>query len=147
MTGIFPGNCKTDACCRWGKKASIESYWLNFTGVLGVDSEEFNLEYARLAAEALQEVLAARTHRKKYLGKIYTVPGRLGEALKLPAIIGKLNSRVSSRQETGLEEFQFLWDTLSEPTRESVLDLIGWYEPKELDWEDKRSNRRPKLTE
>ncbi len=112
-----------------------------------MDSEEFNLESARLAAGALEEVLAARTHQKKYLGKMYTVPGRLGEALKLPTIIAKLNSRVTSRQETGLEEFQFLWDTLSEPTRESVLELIGWYEPTDLDWEDKRSNRKPRISD
>ena len=112
-----------------------------------MDSEEFNLESARRAADALQEVLAARTHRKKYLGKIYTVPGRLGEALKLPGIIARLNSRVTSRQEAGLEDFQFLWDTLSEPTRESVLDLIGWYEPTDLDWEDKRSNRKPRISD
>lgn len=112
-----------------------------------MDSEEFNLESARRAAEALQAVLAARTHRKKYLGKMYTVPGRLGEALKLPTIIRKLNSRVVSRQESGLDEFQFLWDTLSEPTRQSVLELIGWYEPTDLDWDDPRSNRKPKLTD
>ncbi|MDX1693739.1 MAG: hypothetical protein R3208_08225 [Ketobacteraceae bacterium] len=112
-----------------------------------MDSEEFNLESARLAANALQEVLAARTHRKKYLGKIYTVPGRLGEALKLPTIIARLNSRVTSRQQAGLEDFQFLWDTLSEATRDNVLQLIGWYEPRELDWEDKRSNRKPKITD
>ena len=112
-----------------------------------LDSEEFNLESARCAAEALEQVLAARTHRKKYLGKIYTVPGRLGEALKLPTIIAKLNSRVTSRQESGLEDFQFLWDTLSAPTRESVLEQIGWYEPTRLDWEDKRSNRKPRITD
>ena len=112
-----------------------------------MDSEEFTLESARLAADALQEVFAARTHRKKYLGKIYTVPGKLGEALRLPTITAKLNSRVLARQEAGLEDFQFLWDTLSEATRESVLEAIGWYEPTELDWEDKRSNRKPKLTD
>ena len=112
-----------------------------------MDSEEFNLDSARLAAEALQEVFAARTHKKKYLGKIYTVPGKLGDAVKLPAIIAKLNSRVSQRQIMGLDDFQFLWDTLSETTRQTVLEKIGWYEPTELDWEDKRSNRRPKITD
>lgn len=112
-----------------------------------MESDDFNLESARIAADALQDVLAARTHQKKYLGKIYTVPGRLGEALKLPTIIGKLNSRVASRREAGLEDFQFLWDTLSEATREAVRQAVGWYEPTDLDWEDKRSNRKPKLTD
>ena len=36
-----------------------------------------------------------------------------------------------------------LWDTLSEPTRATVLEAINWYDPKELSWDDKRSNRRP----
>lgn len=112
-----------------------------------MDSEEFSLESARLAAEALEQVLAARTHRKKYLGKIYTVPGKLGEALKLPTIIAKLNSRVTTRRDAGLEDFQFLWDTLSEATKESVLVHIGWYEPTRLDWEDKRSNRKPRISD
>lgn len=115
--------------------------------VFVVDSDEFTIETARLAAEALQNVFAARTHRKKYLGKVYVVPGKLGETVKLPKIIAKLNSRMSNRQQMGLEDFQFLWDTLSETTRQTVLDEIGWYEPTELDWEDKRSNRKPKLTE
>ena len=43
----------------------------------------------------------------------------------------------------GLEDFQELWPTLSPQTRERVLEAIGWYDPKELDWDDKRSNRRP----
>ena len=112
-----------------------------------MDSEEFNLESARLAADALHDVFAARTHRKKYLGKVIVVPGKLGEAVKLPAITSKLNSRVAKRQELGLEEFKFLWDTLSVVTQQSVLEAIGWYEPTDLEWEDKRSNRKPKLTE
>lgn len=112
-----------------------------------MDSEEFNLETARLAADALEEVFARRTHRKKYLGQIITVPGKLGEAVKLPTIKSKLNSRVGRRQESGLDDFRFLWDTLSAVTQETVLTAIGWYEPTRLEWDDKRSNRKPKITE
>lgn len=112
-----------------------------------MDSDDFNLETAKQAADALEAVFAARTHKRKHLGQIITVPGKLGEAVKLPSIIAKLNSRVGKRQESGLEDFQFLWDTLSESTRQAVLEAIGWYQPDELEWDDKRSNMKPKLTE
>ncbi|HVL02202.1 MAG TPA: hypothetical protein VM553_20430 [Dongiaceae bacterium] len=108
-----------------------------------IDSDAFNEETALAAALALQSVLARRTHRRKYLGQIYTVPGKLGDALKLPGIVSKLQSKVVSRRRQGLEAFRFLWDTLSVPTRESVQQEIDWYDPKELSWDDKRSNRRP----
>ena len=108
-----------------------------------IDSDEFNEETALAAALALQQVLARRTHRRKYLGQMYTVPGKLGDALKLPGIVAKLQSKVVSRRHKGLEAFQFLWDTLSVPTRETVLQEINWYDPKALSWDDVRSNRKP----
>ena len=108
-----------------------------------LDSDQFNGETALNAALALQEVLARRTHRRKYLGQVYVVPGKLGEALKLPTIIAKLQSKVVARRDAGLEDFQELWETLSLPTREAVLKEIDWYDPRELSWDDKRSNRRP----
>ena len=108
-----------------------------------LDSDQFDEETALAAAQALQQVLARRTHRRKYLGQVYVVPGKLGEALKLPTIVSKLQSKVISRRHAGLEDFQELWETLSVPTREAVLQEIDWYDPKELSWDDKRSNRRP----
>ena len=105
--------------------------------------EEFDQESALAAAVALQEVLQQRTHRRKYLGQVYTVPGKLGEALQLPRILGKLHSRSNTRRDSGVEDFSELWVTLSKSTRDKVLQAIDWYDPKELDWEDKRSNRRP----
>ncbi len=111
-----------------------------------MDSENFDLESARDAADALEQVFAARTHRRKYLGEVVIVPGRLGEAVKLPAIKTKLNSRVAKRQESGLDDFKFLWDTLSAVTQDAVLKIMGWYEPADLDWDDKRSNRKPSIT-
>ena len=51
-----------------------------------IDAEEFDEETALAAALALQQVLAQRTHRRKYLGQVYVVPGKLGDALKLPSI-------------------------------------------------------------
>lgn len=108
-----------------------------------IDSDDFNEESALAAALALEKVLARRTHRRKYLGQIYTVPGRLGDALKLPGIVSKLQSKVNGRRRKGLDEFRFLWDTLSVPTREAVQQDINWYDPKDLSWDDVRSNRKP----
>jgi len=108
-----------------------------------LQTEEFDPATALAAATALQDVLARRTHRKKYMGQELVVPGQLGEALQLPRIINQLQSRQERRRLDGLDAFQTLWLTLSEGTRRQVLDAIGWYDPHELDWEDKRSNRRP----
>ncbi|MCH8499742.1 MAG: hypothetical protein LAT63_14795 [Marinobacter sp.] len=108
-----------------------------------LDSPEFDIATATEAAIALQAILAARTHRKKIMGQDVLIPGQLGSALKLPTIISRLGSKQSSRREQGLAQFQELWATLSHPTRNKVLNRIGWYDPKNLDWEDKRSNRRP----
>ena len=105
--------------------------------------ETFTLETALQAATALQKVLAARTHRRKVMGQEVEVPGQLGEALQLPRILHRLGSKQKRQRELGLEVFQELWPTLSRQTREQVLSSIGWYDPKHLDWEDKRSNRRP----
>ena len=105
--------------------------------------ENFTVETALQAAAALQKVLAARTHRRKVMGQEIEVPGQLGEALQLPRIIRRLGSKQKRQRELGLEIFQELWPTLSRQTREQVLNRIGWYNPKQLDWEDKRSNRRP----
>ena len=104
---------------------------------------EFDEETALAAATALQEVLEQRTHRRKYLGQVYTVPGKLGEALNLPTILSRLGSKVARRRQAGLEAFEELWATLSATTQNKVLDAIQWYDPEELNWDDKRSNRRP----
>ncbi|AZT82955.1 hypothetical protein EHN06_05035 [Marinobacter sp. NP-4(2019)] len=108
-----------------------------------MDHEEFTTETALDAATALHKVLAARTHRKKVMGQDVWVPGQLGEALQLPRIIRRLQSKQQKQRDQGLDEFQELWPTLSPATRKKVLDRIGWYNPKELNWDDKRSNRRP----
>ena len=108
-----------------------------------MDDVEFSIETDLDAAGALHKVLAARTHRRKVMGQEVWVPGQLGEALHLPRIIRRLQSKQQKQRELGLDEFQELWPTLSPATRDKVLDNIGWYDPKTLDWEDKRSNRRP----
>ncbi len=108
-----------------------------------MDNEEFDFETALDAAAALHRVLAARTHRRKVMGQEVFVPGQLGEALQLPKIIRRLQSKQQRQREQGLDDFHDLWPTLSPATREKVLQRIGWYDPKSLDWEDKRSNRRP----
>lgn len=106
-------------------------------------SIEFSIETAIDAAEALQKTLARRTHRKKVMGQEVIRPGQLGEALRLPAMLAKLRSKQSRRREEGLEDFQSLWLTLSPTTQEKVLQQMDWYDPRALDWDDKRSNRRP----
>ncbi|WP_144822559.1 hypothetical protein [Marinobacter piscensis] len=108
-----------------------------------LELETFTTETALDAATELHRVLASRTHRRKVLGQEVLVPGQLGEALQLPQIIRRLQSKQQRIRDQGLNEFQELWPTLSATTRDKVLDAIGWYNPKELDWEDKRSNRRP----
>ncbi|MFP3979529.1 MULTISPECIES: hypothetical protein [Marinobacter] len=108
-----------------------------------LDLETFTTESALDAAAELRRVLAARTHRRKVLGQEVIVPGQLGEALQLPRIINRLQSKQQRFRDQGLDDFQELWPTLSASTREKVLDAIGWYDPKDLSWEDKRSNRRP----
>lgn len=107
-----------------------------------MDSEDFNAETALEAVIELERVLQRRTHRVKYLGQEYLAPGTLGEALKLPKITAQLHAPGLVRKEAGLEAFQAVWDTLSEPTRHAVLKEIGWYDPRNLDWDDYRSNRR-----
>jgi hypothetical protein len=108
-----------------------------------LELETFTIETALDVATELRKVLAARTHRRKVMGQEVMVPGQLGEALQLPRIINRLQSKQMKQRELGLEDFQELWPTLSPQTRERVLGAIGWYDPKELDWDDKRSNRRP----
>jgi len=104
---------------------------------------KFTVETATEAALELEKVLAARTHRRKVMGQEVLVPGQLGEALNLPRTVRWLRSKQRRYRERGLEDFQELWLTLSPQTRQKVTDNLGWYNPKDLDWEDKRSNRRP----
>lgn len=105
--------------------------------------DDFNEETALEAAEALASVLARRTHRRKVMGQEVLVPGQLGEALRLPQLIGRLRSRQQRQRDRAVEAFEVLWETLSAHTRDQVLKDLGWYDPRELSWEDKRSNRRP----
>jgi hypothetical protein len=121
----------------------VDGYWSFVKQVATLDNEEFDIETALDAVAALNHVLAARTHRRKVMGQEVLIPGQLGEALQLPQILRRLQSKQARQREQGLEDFQELWPTLSPATREKVLDRIGWYDPKSLDWDDKRSNRRP----
>ncbi|MFW5823809.1 MAG: hypothetical protein ACOCVV_02455 [Marinobacter sp.] len=108
-----------------------------------MSDNRFNEETALQAAEALADVLARRTHRRKVMGQEVLVPGQLGDALRLPQLIARLRSRQRRPSERALEDFEALWETLSPHTCKQVLQHLGWYDPRELSWEDKRSNRRP----
>ncbi|MGM0570699.1 hypothetical protein [Marinobacter sp.] len=105
--------------------------------------DDFNEETALQAAEALAAVLARRTHRRKVMGQEVLVPGQLGDALRLPQLIARLRSRQRRQRDRAVQAFEILWDTLSPRTRDQVLRDLGWYDPRGLSWEDKRSNRRP----
>ncbi len=105
--------------------------------------DTFTEETALDAAIELQRVLAARTHRRKILGQEVVVPGQLGQALNLPRTVSRLQNKQARLREQGFEDFQQLWPTLSAQTRDKVLTAIGWYNPEDLRWDDKRSNRRP----
>lgn len=109
------------------------------------EPDEFDESSALLVAESLRKVLKRRTHKKKYLGQLYELPGRLDEALNLPKIQAKLTSKVAKRRQQGAAELNELWITLSAATQAQVYEDLEWYDPKSLDWEDKRSNRQPKI--
>lgn len=111
--------------------------------VTTVSGNGFNEETALQAAEALAGVLARRTHRRKVMGQEVLVPGQLGDALRLPQLINRLRSRQQRQRDRAVEDFEILWDTLSHLTRSQVCRELDWYDPRELSWEDKRSNRRP----
>lgn len=121
----------------------MSGYWSAIKQVIALELEIFTTETALDAAAELRRVLAARTHRRKVLGQEVLVPGQLGEALQLPRITNRLQSKQQRLRDQGLDDFQELWPTLSLATREKVLSAIGWYDPKDLNWEDKRSNRKP----
>lgn len=108
-----------------------------------MDIQTFTIDTALEAALSLKKILASRTHRKKVLGQEVIIPGQLGEALQLPRITARLQSRQQRQRDQGLEDFTALWQTLSATTQANVFRAIGWYDPEDLDWEDKRSNRRP----
>ena len=108
-----------------------------------MNHEDFDEETALMAAQALQSVLARRTHRKKVLGEERIVPGQLGEALGLPTLCKQLNSRRHGTRQDAVERFEAIWSSLSENSRRKVREALGWYDPRELDWEDPRSNRSP----
>jgi len=111
--------------------------------VPGVTDEAFNIDTALQAASVLSDVLARRRHRKTIMGQECLVPGQLGDALGLPRIIHQLQSRNQKSRELGLARFEEVWRSLSERSRRKVRDELGWWDPKELDWDDPRSNRRP----
>ncbi len=110
-------------------------------------SERFDTKTALTAATALREILVRRKYRKVVNGEEMLFPGTLGEVVRLPAITARLENRSSKQRERGLEEFRALWGTLAPNTRKTVQDAIGWYDPGEMHWEDKRSNRQPDISE
>ncbi len=112
---------------------------------MDIDIRAFNVEAVRQLAQALQQVLDSRTHKRIYLGDEIRVKGSLSKALKLPEIIRTLNSPHHERQIKAQDAIAELWATLSPSTQEHTLEKLNWYEPNALDWEDPRSNRRPSL--
>lgn len=110
-----------------------------------MNQPEFDVESAKKAVDALTQVLQRRTHKKEFMGQTYLIRGTLAHALHLPDIQKRLNSSVRSQQEKGLNTFSEIWPTLSAKTQQATLETMGWYDPKDLDWDDPRSNRQPRL--
>lgn len=99
----------------------------------------------RELARALQETLDSRMHKRVYMGDPVVVKGSLSKALKLPGILQRLDSTHNERRESGKAMLAELWATLSPETRAKTLERLDWYDPKELPWDDPRSNRKPSL--
>ena len=97
-------------------------------------------------AEALESVLDKRTHKHNHLGDEIVVKGSLSKALKLPDLIKHLASTEKKRL-LAKERLSEIWYSLSANTRAKAFDAAGLYEPKALDWDDPRSNRKPIITE
>ena len=110
-----------------------------------IDTDAFDVALALKVANALKVILENRTRVKVILGEERVVPGTLGDVVRLPSILTRLEGRSRLARDDALLEFQTLWSTLSEKTTAEVLDAIGWYDPNDLDWEDPRSNRHPDL--
>jgi len=109
--------------------------------------DPFNRQNALAAALVLEEVLADRKHVKRVHGIEFETPGTLGNAIGVPRIVSMLRHRSAARQDEGLAALRTLWATLSERTRGKVLESLGWYDPRELDWDDPRSNRYPLVSD
>ena len=95
-------------------------------------------------ANALLFVLDARTHKHNHLGQEIIVKGSLSKALKLPDIISQLASTTKKR-ESARDRFVDIWYTLSSLTCDRAMEKAGIYQPKDLDWDDPRSNRHPNV--
>lgn len=108
-----------------------------------MDITALDLDALRKLADAITEVLDSRLHRRVHMGEEILVKGSLSRALHLPELRKKLYSHQTSRQQVGKDELIQLWQTLSDNTRQSVLERLHWYEPEKLDWDDPRSNRKP----
>ncbi|TVP57729.1 MAG: hypothetical protein EA349_05890 [Halomonadaceae bacterium] len=112
-----------------------------------MNPHDFNQDTALQAARVLAAVLSRRQHRKVIMGQTVLVPGQLGEALRLPGIIHALQSRSGTRRNEAVERFTAIWLSLSERSREQVRERLGWYDPRQMEWDDPRSNRLPDVPE
>lgn len=108
-----------------------------------MDISSLDIESLRELAGAIHAVLDSRLHRRVHLGEEILVKGSLSRALHLPEIRKRLNAVNEARQQQAVNELTRLWQTLSETTRQTVIERLEWYEPDQLDWDDPRSNRKP----
>ena len=108
-----------------------------------IDFEQLNDEQLLELCTQLQSVLDARLHKRQHLGEEVLVKGSLSKALKLPELIKKLSSKRPVSRQQARDAFDVLWFSLSEDTKNKTLLAFGAYDPKALDWEDPRSNKKP----
>jgi len=109
------------------------------------DIEPLGINSSLQLCSALQDVLDARVHQRLILGEPVLVKGSLSKALGLPEIQKHLSGKIQKKQDLAKQRLMEIWPTLSETTKEQTLDILGWYEPDALSWDDPRSNRKPLL--
>ena len=108
-----------------------------------MDIHSLNIETARVLLNALEYVLDSRTHKRDHLGEEIIVKGSLSKALKVPELKRTLSRSNETTQKQGIDQLSTLWLTLSDTTQQAALDKAELYDPKKLNWDDLRSNRRP----
>ena len=108
--------------------------------------DKFTTEQRICCAQAIEAALNRRRHHHIIMGENVVVQGSLAKALKLPELIKKLRSPQAIKRDLAAEQLESIWQSLSQATQEHVKQELNWYDPKDLTWDDPRSNRNPTLT-
>jgi hypothetical protein len=110
-----------------------------------MDIQTLNADQCIALIAKLEQVLDARQHKRIHLGEEITVSGSLSKALKLSELQRKLQRYKNTDYASYKDQLEKIWLSLSNDTRQHVLELLHWYDYHDLDWDDPRSNRKPNL--